>query len=1240
MASSGGSTINEEAIARQGVQAYENEKANFIKAIVKAIGNTQDQALRALFFQPEKVAEMGLTEIYDLAMKAVQNAKDPDAAYSLENILIDYSRTKAVNHDGNYIVQKLFISEMERKQQFEQQKDQLDKEIKDQQAIIEKQIVELEHARHEFVEHENKSIQLFTPEAKKKYADRLAEIDQAINILKQQKEKLVRYALPPAVQSMQLVAPDQIDKKSIEPYILDKIIIREYKRMIDRDLEKPRSFWSKIFGWKSKSEKAKEKLQSVLQNILLELNKPTPNLTQSAISEAISYLTAVRPQGKSKEIMGSLLQLQKNIASFHNAPETLAPQITEEMAKMKKVLEEDNVNERLAQIRREAKEIEADAIKIKNIVNGMNAQLSEQAKQPAERVLRAEAHLELKKGNLIHGACAKKQEKLQAEKKLTDEALTFLNNAICVSKGQKDLDNIFHAKTRDATNTAAKFIFHRLKKAWSVSGNPNRDPIVGLQIQRRAAAAASFFAYAIAKDRAAGPGHKLDERERNNIKTALFIYGQLISTNLSLDEIIKNAANEPYASDQIKGTPKKGSTFQKILDEFSSREEEVIGQADFVRLTLDQIQKPETTSARESEREYQALLDFHDPAFGENPEGNLVNFTEEKAPKLLESPSHLLTDPFEQKIFPGRKPPIEIKNQKMLHQMYTNHLKTQQASEKIVGMIEGAFQKLQEKPLALEEMQRVQNTLLDLLKKPTQKNEKYSAQIAVRANLTALVYATARELNQKLEDMKDKDKIEKIKNQITYLFQLYEQLVLTGDSIDKILKDNKTALDACQGSHEESFNKIFSLLRDIINKPEMRHLLSASEAGGLVNEANVDALFKFHASGTAQSFYHESKEKKMEKLDDQFEKFKDKLHEKRVEKLVHRKQEMLEEKEKKKEEAKKEKTPEEIKDSIDKATLAVLDDMKKDYQEKIAKLEKLTGSDRVAMDEKKEIMENTHLSEYYYTIIRKLTAEIMTGQIIHYTDKVQDTSLTPAQQAMLPIQAASGAFSFVGADSAVNALAAVVNFHEEKKKAEANRYLARAFTDPVEATKFIEELARKLTMQQKLHLEQVKNLTSEDLLGRAAKYAAQLMGSESLSAVEQYAFLHAENFLAAIKEFGEAGLELSDPVQRQEWLKHAIALTVGDSVYAEIEGALHPTDPETEAELVHLETQFANAAKATAEEHRKMEEAVSVEVEQPKPKQMEPGKAPKAEPVKEGASAPVPAHEEPSPVRRMSGPGS
>lgn len=1207
---------NEEAKkAQQSVQACAVERVSFLEAVIKAIPeNTQDQVLLELVAhlkQQEKTATTGLTENYDLATEAVKNATDLVAAGAIHKTLLNFSKTKAINVDHNYFVSSLFLAEMERKQQFEQQKNQLDQEIKTQQIAIDNKINVLKNARDEFVANVDKSPGFVPSEKTNKTVQlkelRLTEIKQAITILTEQKDALARYALPPTVQPMKLVA---LETKSIEPFISKDIkIIQEYSQAINN--RKSQSIWSRIFGWKTKSDRAKEQLQTRLNDILSELSKSPPplSLNEVKLQEAISYLQDARPRVGSKEAEDALLSIKQKMADFKNESAQLktsealsSPKFSEKMAEIKKVSGEKEITDKLVQVRSEAKSIEADATKITTIVVEMNTRLKTQVKAIDSKVKRAEARAELKKGDLIHNACAKKQKVIQSEKRQTDKSLKFLNNSICVSQGHEkdEAKNIFHKKTRDSTNTAAKFAYHRLKNAWTLNGNPSGDPLISLQIQRRAAAAASFLAYAIAKDRT-GPGSDLDDRERNNIKTALFIYGQLISTNYSLAQIKENAKNEPYASAQLADTGNKGSTFQKIIDEFLPQGQELIGQADFVSLSLAQVKEKDSASAKE----YQALLDFHN-----RPEGNLINFTEKKQnTKQPESPSNLIAIPFQQKIF---SPSIAILNQNSLLKIHTDHVQTQQTSVELVGMVDNVFNKLQKNALAVQEIPHIRNNLLVFLKKPTQSNEQYSAQIEVRASLAALFYATSRELNEKLEQSQDATNNEKIKNQINYLFHVYDSLVGTGDSITKIISAHQELLKACQLPAGEPFDSTYSLLRKITQSNEMQSLLRASDAGSLMNEANVDLLYKFHASGAETSFFHEVKEKNLDHLDTELI---GKLDEKRTDVRLNLKLKEQDEKEVK--QAKEEKTPKEIQVDVDNASDAVVNKVKKEFQDGLAeskkmvgelqqnvdKLLKQSGIDPVALEQKKEIAENAVLSEYYYTFIKTLSAELLAAKTI-YSGKVKDTRLTSAQEAAANIKVVGSVFTLFGGDVAANAVAAGVNFHEERKKAVANTYLANSFTTTGEADQFIEELARKLTMQQKYHLEEVKSLNSNDIIGQAAGYVNKLMGNESLSSIKQYASGQVDSFLTAVTEghFGEVGLELLDPAEREKALDRAVTLTVGDSVYVQIEEAIHPHDPETSAALTDLKTQFAAATVATEEELLNLENLLDVQIEKPKQK--------------------------------------
>ncbi len=1186
MVSSNSSAFNEDKEvknAKQGVQAYETERTYFVQALIQAIpANTQDPALLNLIAQlkqEEKTATMGLREIYDLAKNAVREATDQVAAQSLQNALLHYGKTKAINNDHNYFVRCMFLAEMECKQYVEQQANQLKQEIKNQQKIINDEIAKLERACNALEAHIDKLTgSEKTKELKKQ---ELAKIKEGIKILTGQKEALAKLDVSPTVQRMQLVA---LEKRSIEAFIShDKRIIQQYSQIINT--EKIQSFWSKVFGWKTQSDRAQEQLRPLLNEVLDGLSKSPPSsLSEAKLSAAISYLESARPRDEAKKTAEALRNIQKKMVTFQEESKQLeasekqpSPKLADQMAEVKKISGEREVNGKLEKIKNESKKIQDDAKKITGIVLGIN-----------KRVSKAETHLEVKRGDVIHSACVKKQEILQPEKKLTIRTLKFLNNSICVSKGQgKDKDklsNIFHEKTRGSANTAAKFAYHRLKKAWTVSGNPSGDPITSLKIQRRAAAAASFLAYAIAKDR---KDSKLDERERNNIKTALFIYGQLISTNKSLDKIMEEAAKQPYASTQVKGIRKPGSPFQKILDEFSAPD--VVGEVDFVERSLDQSKEIDSVPAKE----YQALLDFHN-----NPEGNLINFAEAKTPKLLESPSHLLAVPFKEKIFPSKIPPVEIKNQKALHKIYTDQVQNQKL---LVDRVAAEFKKLNKNAFAVQEVQDVEKNLLGILKESSEVSEQYSAQIAVRANLAALFYATARELNEKLEQTQDPNEIEKIKNQIKYLFQLYEKLVLTGDSISKVIKDSQDALKACRLPYEEPFNSTYELLRTVTQSSDMQALLHASEVGGLVNEANVDALCRYHETGMTKSFAHEAAEKNMDNLNKGLNQ---QLNEARVEEREKMKQKTREEEEARREKTQRGKTPEErkgIQDAAVEQKLTKLEVSVKELEEKVAEVAKANGLDETAVSQKKEIEESVVLSEYYYTFIRKLTAELMAAKTI-YSGKVADTHLTAAQQAMKPVQLVGGIFSPFGGDIAANALTAATNLYEERQKAIANTYLARSFTTMGEAEKFVEELARRLTLEQKYHLEEVKALTSTDIMGQASDYVSNLRGNESLSAIEQYASSQVESFLTAITDghLGELGLELADSARREEALDRAVKLTTGDSVYVEIEEARHPHDQEVRAALVDLETQLVAAAEATEEERRSLEEVLGAEVEKPK----------------------------------------
>ncbi|GEM_PF-5204487 len=1209
MAVSGSTTFNEDdeaKNAREGVLAYEVERTSFVQAIINAIPeNTQDVALLNLVAQlkqEEKMSAVGLAERYDLAIEAVQKATDLVAAGVLQKTLLNYNKMKAVNSDYNYFVSSLFVAEIERKEYFEQHNNQLVQEIKIQQTAIDNKIEALKNARDEFVAYIDKSPGFVPSEKTNKSVQlkelRLNEIKEAISILIEQKNTLANHAMPPAVQPMILIA---LDTNSIKPFLLLKINdIQQYSQTI----KKSQSIWSRIFGWKTSSDRAKDLLEKQLKAILVELSESPPpvSLNEVKLQEAILCLQDTRPRVESKVAEDALLSIKQKMLDFKNESQQLeSPKYSEEMAEIKKISGERESKDILAQIKSEAKSIEDDVTKITAIVVGMNTRLKTQAKAAEGRVKRVEVRAELKKGDLIHGACAQKQRILQPEKRQTDESLKFLNNAICVSNGHdKDkAKNIFHKKTRDSANTAAKFAYHRLKNAWTLSGNPSGDPLISLQIQRRAAAAASFLAYAIAKDRT-GPGSDLKEGERNNIKTALFIYGQLISTNYSLAEIKENAKKESYASAQLIDTGNKGSTFQKIIDEFLPPGQELIGQADFVSLSLGQAKEKDSASAKE----YQALLDFHN-----RPEGNLINFAGERKLNQLDSPSNLIAIPFQQKIF---SPSIVILNQNALLKIHNDHVQTQQTSVKLVGMIGIVFNKLEENASAVQEIQHVRNNLLNSLKTPTQDNEQYSAQVAVRANLAALLYATSRELNEKLKQNNDPNTNEKIKNQIKYLFQLYDSLVQTGLPIATIISENRVLFSACQIPFGEPLESTYNLLKEMTQSKskDVQSMLRASDAGSLMNEVNVNAIYRFHTSGAETSFYHKAIEKNLDGLD---EKLISSLDAKRED--VHLNLILKEQDEKEAQQAKEEKTPKEIQIDVDKTSDAVVDKIKKEFQDSLAESKKMVGElqqnvdmllkasgiDPAALEQKKEIADNAVLSDYYYTFIKKLTAELLAAKTI-YSGKVTDARLTPAQEAAANVKIVGSFFTLFGGDVAANAVAAGVNFHEERKKAIANTYLANSFTTTGEADQFIEELARKLTMQQKYHLEEVKSLNSTDIIGQASGYISKLKGIESLSSIKQYASSQVDSFLTAVTEghFGEVGLELLDPLEREKALDRAVTLTVGDSVYVQIEKAIHPDDPETSAALEDLRTQLVAAAEATEEERLNLEGILDVEVVKPK----------------------------------------
>lgn len=1130
--------------AKQGIELYEKQRTKLVGAVLQSLGEDKAQLeLKSLLSQDENVKKLGLAEIYSLAIKAGVPAQKIQEGYP-------YSRTEAINNDHNYLERVRFLAEMQRKQRFEDEKSQLVKEIQAEIKRIDDEITKLREARSEFLALTNKAIG-FAPTAldKQNYENlktqRLAEIDRGIEVLNEQKNNLSKLAAPLKVEDMNIVVQDK--NASMQAFINDdRLIVHQLYRAIK--VEKP-SFWHRVFGHQTKSDKANSLLMTpkpgLLKNLLDELEKPAPNLNR--IEEIKAILNDTRPKDLSKKALASLNNIQKTVTAFQEnelkASETLpVASLSTKMAKINQDASKDPTPERLAELKSKANTIANNAVKVRELLSGTNQQLNEKVNNSNEREKRQKNEIQYTKKDAIRSAFIKKQNIKLTEKRLAVKAIDFFNDVIC-------------ARGADS-NAAAKFVYYRLKEAWTKDGNQAGDPVIGLQIQRRAAAAASFLAYAIEKDRSGG----LNQEDRQNIKTALYIYGELISTNRSLNEIIKDVAdNHPsFASGLITGKQKimgdTRSTFQKILNEFTP--EGVIPHVEFVGTALSQANQADTVSSNE----YRRLLEFHD-----TPEGNLYKFSEAKGPNPLEAPSQLLAAPFKDKIFPSEQGSIAFKGAEELSKIHDENVRLQTASQRLVTKLETALQDIGsttsrmpggKKLLAVQEVNGARKDLLGHLNELTQDNEKYSSQIAVRASLATLLYASSRELNAKLRAATKPEDISKIKSQMTYLFNLYVDLVKTGEPLNAILEKHAHLLADCKPPHLEPFDSVMTLLQKDLKQPDLQALLGAIPTGGLINAVNADELYFFHhGDSEEQRFYHEATDKNVQHVDNLRMGFVEDIKNIRLATDLGGK-------------------PSKEVSEADQERLALMKEAKRqDYEKRLSK-------DRDVIASHKE------LQTFYSTFIRKVSAEMIAAKSI-YSGKVTDTRLTQAQEAVEKVQYVGSALSVFGGDAIASALKAGVDLHEERKKAIANTYLARSFATITEAEKFIEEVAIRLAIRQQAHLQEVDTFSSDNLAKRANRLANRITGNESLVSTEQYAVDQVESFLAALTDgrFGEKGLELLDPDRREEAIEEAVNFVLNGSVYVDIERAIKPNDAELGNTLTDLEKRtVATAAMMTESE--------------------------------------------------------